>query len=583
MATNSQMLDTSSAVNSGGGNLATMPGNYLSNIRSITAQPSFQRAFPALVAVIAIVVCVVVFALMQKPSRTTLYASLPEAEKSRIYDALINSGVDVALDPTTGEVMVPAEDYHSSRIKLAALGLPQSAPDGYDSLADIPIGTSRSVETVRLKQAQEVELARSIMAISAVKSARVHLALPERSVFVREQIPPTASVFLQLDRGRSLDENQVVAIINLVSASIPSMSKDNVTVVDQVGRLLSKSPDDASSILTDNQLQYRMRLENIYRSRIETLVSPIVGGGNATARVNIEFDFTRREITEESVDPNGNALRSEQSTVDMTSNRPAVGIPGATSNTAPSEAELVTDGSQATNSYYSEDNDVQNKSSSEVRNYEVSRKVETTSQPMNQIVRIDAALLVRDRSVIDPETGERVAQPFDDKVLQDIENLVSSAIGLKPERGDTLIVNSQPFMQELPDAVTIKWFEANWVKDLGKSIAMILMLAVVSLGVIRPLLSRLLVPAGGDVVARGGVSDDEIEGLESIEVSAGETLEDIKAKLKPKKANISMEMLDTANTYDDKVALIRMIVGDEAGRVSNVFKQLMQKDMDLLG
>ena len=583
MATNSQMLDTSSAVNSGGGNLATMPGNYLSNIRSITTQPSFQRAFPALVAVIAIVVCIVVFALMQKPSRTTLYASLPEAEKSRIYDALINSGVDVTLDPTTGEVMVPAEDYHSSRIKLAALGLPQSAPDGYDSLADIPIGTSRSVETVRLKQAQEVELARSIMAISAVKSARVHLALPERSVFVREQIPPTASVFLQLDRGRSLDENQVVAIINLVSASIPSMSKDNVTVVDQVGRLLSKSPDDASSILTDNQLQYRMRLENIYRSRIETLVSPIVGGGNATARVNIEFDFTRREITEESVDPNGNALRSEQSTVDMTSNRPAVGIPGATSNTAPSEAELVTDGSQATNSYYSEDNDVQNKSSSEVRNYEVSRKVETTSQPMNQIVRIDAALLVRDRSVIDPETGERVAQPFDDKVLQDIENLVSSAIGLKPERGDTLIVNSQPFMQELPDAVTIKWFEANWVKDLGKSIAMILMLAVVSLGVIRPLLSRLLVPAGGDVVARGGVSDDEIEGLESIEVSAGETLEDIKAKLKPKKANISMEMLDTANTYDDKVALIRMIVGDEAGRVSNVFKQLMQKDMDLLG
>ena len=583
MATNSQMLDTSSAVNSGGGNLATMPGNYLSNIRSITAQPSFQRAFPALVAVIAIVVCIVVFALMQKPSRTTLYASLPEAEKSRIYDALINSGVDVTLDPTTGEVMVPAEDYHSSRIKLAALGLPQSAPDGYDSLADIPIGTSRSVETVRLKQAQEVELARSIMAISAVKSARVHLALPERSVFVREQIPPTASVFLQLDRGRSLDENQVVAIINLVSASIPSMSKDNVTVVDQVGRLLSKSPDDASSILTDNQLQYRMRLENIYRSRIETLVSPIVGGGNATARVNIEFDFTRREITEESVDPNGNALRSEQSTVDMTSNRPAVGIPGATSNTAPSEAELVTDGSQATNSYYSEDNDVQNKSSSEVRNYEVSRKVETTSQPMNQIVRIDAALLVRDRSVIDPETGERVAQPVDDKVLQDIENLVSSAIGLKPERGDTLIVNSQPFIQELPDAVTIKWFEANWVKDLGKSIAMILMLAVVSLGVIRPLLSRLLVPAGGDVVARGGVSDDEIEGLESIEVSAGETLEDIKAKLKPKKANISMEMLDTANTYDDKVALIRMIVGDEAGRVSNVFKQLMQKDMDLLG
>lgn len=579
MATNSQMLDTSPAISNRGSGLTTMPSNYLANIRSITTQPSFQRAFPAIIAVAAILICFVAFALMQKPARTTLYASLPEAEKSRIYDELINIGVDVTLDPTTGEVMVPAEEYHSSRIRLAALGLPQSAPNGYDSLADIPIGTSRSVETVRLKQAQEIELARSIMSISTVNSARVHLALPERSVFVREQIPPTASVFLQLDRGRALDENQVTAIINLVAASIPSMSKDNVTVVDQIGRLLSKSPDDASSILTNNQLQYRMRLENIYRSRIESLVSPIVGSGNATARVNIEFDFTRRETTEESVDPNGNALRSEQNTMDMTSNRPAVGIPGATSNTAPSEAELVEDGNQETK----KSNDVKNTSSSEVRNYEVSRKVETTSQPMNQIIRIDAALLIRDPNVIDSETGESASQPFDKKIIQDIENLVTSAIGLKLERGDTLIVNSQPFMEELPSALTIKWFEAEWVKDLGKNAAMILMLGVVSLGVIRPLLSRILVPSGGDVVARGGVLDDEVDGLESIEVSAGETLEDIKAKLKPKKANISMEMLDTANTYDDKVALIRMIVGDEAGRVSNVFKQMMQKDMNLVG
>ena len=579
MATNTQMLDTSAPTTSRGSSLVPMPGNFISNIQSITSQPSFQRAFPTLIAVFAIVLCVVVFAFMQKPARTTLYASLPEAEKSRIFDALTNVGVDVTLDPTTGDVMVPAGDYHSSRIRLAALGLPQSVPDGYDSLSDIPIGTSRSVETVRLRQAQEIELARSIMEISAVSSARVHLALPERSVFVREQIPPTASVFLQIDRGRAMDENQVVAIINLVSASVPSMSKDNVTVVDQSGRLLSKSPDDPSSILTDNQLQYRMRLENIYRSRIESLVSPIVGSGNATARVNIEFDFTRREMTEESVDPNGNALRSEQSTMDMTSNRPAIGIPGATSNTAPSEAELITDGTQKTGAGSS--GDVQNQSTSEVRNYEVSRKVETTTQPMNQIVRINAALLVRDQTVVDPETGETVLKPIDPKVIKSIESLVSSAIGLKPERGDTLIVNSQPFLDTLPDALKIKWFEADWVKDLGKQVAMILMLGVVSLGVIRPLLSRLLVPAGSEVVASGGVSDDD--GAESIEVSAGETLEEIKAKLKPKKASISMEMLDTANTYDDKVALIRMIVGDEAGRVSNVFKQMMQKDMDMLG
>jgi flagellar M-ring protein FliF len=580
MATNTQTIDgTATAAGGGGTSLVTSPGNVLQTVRNVTQQPSFQRALPMIVSVVVIAACLIAVALMQKPARTTLYASLPEAEKARIFDSLTNAGVDVTLDPTTGDVMVPADDYHSARIQLAAQGLPQSVPDGYDTLSDIPMGTSRSVETIRIKQAQEVELARSITEISAVRSARVHLALPERSVFVREQMPPTASVFLQLDNGRAMDENQVSAIVNLVSASVPSMAKDNVTVVDQNGRLLSKAPDDPSSILTDNQLQYRMRLENIYRSRIETLVTPIVGPGNATARVNIDFDFTRREGTEESVDPDGNALRSEQMTKDVTSKRQAIGVPGALANTAPSEAEVLVE--RPDQAGINEDG-VSMQSSSEVRNYEVSRKVQTTQQPTNSIVQINAALLVRDQKVLDPETGEMTSRPIDPKVLEDIENLVASAIGLQLDRGDKLTVKSQPFINEL-EGVEIDWYEAAWVEDLAKQFGMIVMLGVVSLGVIRPLLNRVLVPAGNNVVAQGGLSDDEAEALESVEVGAGETLEDIKAKLKPKKANISVEMLDTANTYDDKVALIRMIVSDEAGRVSNVFKQMMQKDMDLVG
>lgn len=580
MATNTQTIDgTATAAGGGGTSLVTSPGNVLQTVRNVTQQPSFQRALPMIVSVVVIAACLIAVALMQKPARTTLYASLPEAEKARIFDSLTNAGVDVTLDPTTGDVMVPADDYHSARIQLAAQGLPQSVPDGYDTLSDIPMGTSRSVETIRIRQAQEVELARSITEISAVRSARVHLALPERSVFVREQMPPTASVFLQLDNGRAMDENQVSAIVNLVSASVPSMAKDNVTVVDQNGRLLSKAPDDPSSILTDNQLQYRMRLENIYRSRIETLVTPIVGPGNATARVNIDFDFTRREVTEESVDPDGNALRSEQMTKDVTSKRQAIGVPGALANTAPSEAEVLVE--RPDQAGINEDG-VSMQSSSEVRNYEVSRKVQTTQQPTNSIVQINAALLVRDQKVLDPETGEMTSRPIDPKVLEDIEKLVASAIGLQLDRGDKLTVKSQPFINEL-EGVEIDWFEAAWVEDLAKQFGMIVMLGVVSLGVIRPLLNRVLVPAGNNVVAQGGLSDDEADALESVEVGAGETLEDIKAKLKPKKANISVEMLDTANTYDDKVALIRMIVSDEAGRVSNVFKQMMQKDMDLVG
>ena len=572
-------------VGSTGGALAPSGGNFLSTVTRYTAQPSVKRAMPMMIAVLSGVIGLVFFALLQQPNRTTLYASLPEAEKAQIVDALTNNGVDVALDPATGDVLVPVADLHSSRMKLAALGLPSTAADGYDSLSNIPMGTSRSVEMMRLKQSQEVELARSIMEIRAIKSARVHLAIPERTVFVRDQATPSASVFLQLAGGRSLDESQVEAIINLVSASISGMSKEDVTVVDQQGRMLSKAIDDPASITTDNQFQYRMRLENIYRSRIESLVSPLVGAGNVNAQVNIEIDFTRSESTEERVDPDGNALRSEQTSRDSTSQAPARGIPGTTANTPPNEATLNATAAVDQNGLGAEDttnNTTTSGTMSELKNYEVSRTVATTQNPSNRIVRIDAAVLLRENTIIDPATGLEVPEVMAPELMKEIEQLVSSALGMNMARGDTLAVTSRPFVNRV-EGVVENWHEQPWVANIAKQGAMIILLAVITLGVVKPLLNRVLVPSGNEMVARGGLSEDEATALESIEVGEGETLEDIKAKLKPKKSNISMEMLDTANTYDDKVALIRMIVGDEAGRVSNVFKEMIKKDMQLIG
>ena len=569
-------------VGSTGGALAPSGGNFLSTVSRYTAQPSVKRALPMMVAVLSGVIGLIFFALLQQPNRTTLYASLPEAEKAQIVDALTNNGVDVALDPTTGDVLVPVADLHSSRMKLAALGLPSTAADGYDSLSNIPMGTSRSVEMMRLKQSQEVELARSIMEIRAIKSGRVHLAITERTVFVRDQATPSASVFLQLAGGRSLDESQVEAIINLVSASISGMSKEDVTVVDQQGRMLSKAIDDPASITTDNQFQYRMRLENIYRSRIESLVSPLVGAGNVNAQVNIEIDFTRSESTEERVDPNGNALRSEQTSRDSSSQAPARGIPGTTANTPPNEAQLAETATVDPNGLGAEANTTTSGTMSELKNYEVSRTVATTQNPSNRILRIDAAVLLRENTIIDPTTGLEVPEVMAPELMKEIEQLVSSALGMNKERGDTLAVTSRPFVNRV-EGVVENWHEQPWVANIAKQGAMILLLAVITLGVVKPLLNRVLVPSGNEMVARGGLSEDEAVALESIEVGEGETLEDIKAKLKPKKSNISMEMLDTANTYDDKVALIRMIVGDEAGRVSNVFKEMIKKDMQLIG
>ena len=199
MVDTSQETAVQTVTRSQGTGIISQANQLLSNVRQVTSQPSFQRSLPAIVAVAVIFFGLLFYLYMQQPSRTTLYASLPDSEKSRVVDSLKNMGIDVSLDPATGEVTVPVDDYHRSKISLAAQGLPSSLPNGYDALADMPMGSSRSVEQMRLKQTQEIELARSIGEIEGVLASRVHLAIPEKSVFARNQEPPTASVFAPED------------------------------------------------------------------------------------------------------------------------------------------------------------------------------------------------------------------------------------------------------------------------------------------------------------------------------------------------------------------------------------------------
>ncbi|ERL46209.1 putrescine oxidase protein [Candidatus Micropelagos thuwalensis] len=550
----------------------------LAKAQNFFNEPSVQRSLPTLMAVIVCFVGLMAYLMLQKPARTTLYSSLPEAEKMRVVEALKNAGVDVILDPTTGEVLVPTSDYHNSRIMLAAQGLPASVPEGYSGLNDMPMGTSRSVESMHIKQAQELELARSISEIDTVLAARVHLALPEKSVFVRSNPDPTASVFLQLANGRSLGRTQVEAIIHLVSSSVPGLNKENVTVIDQNGALLSRTADDPDSILSDSQLEYKMRLEGIYRNRVVSILTPIVGAGNVNAQINIDFDFTRIDRTEEIVDPNGNALRSEQKTLDQTADLTAKGIPGAVTNTPPTKAELEIEEGQGPDGAGGQ---LQTRSSSEVRNFEVSRTVSTTQSPRVQIDRLFASVLVSDKMVVDQETNLEVRQPLSQEEIERIETLVKDSIGFDEERGDSVTVKSAEFVDTLM-AAAVPWYEKSWFEEVSRQITTILILSIVALGVMRPLLSRILVPVGAVPPGMAASVGDEDLDIDTVEVGEGESLEDIKAKLKPKKAAVSAEMLDTANTYDDKVAVIRMIVSDEAGRVSNVFKNMMREDMDNL-
>ena len=558
-------------INQGTGIISRISSS-ISNVRKMTSDPAVQKSVPLIFGVIVAFIGLIVFFTMQKADMTTLFASLPESEKSVVIQTLKQNGINVSLNPSTGEVTVPLEDYHNSRMLLAAEGLPSSVPDGYDNLSDMPMGTSRSVEAIRIKQSLEAELSRSINFISGISSARVHLAIPEKTVFAREIALPSASVFVKLSSGRSLGRQQIQSIVHLVASSVPNLPSENITVVDQFGELLSKPSSDAAGTASSEQMSQTMRLGEIYKSRVISLLTPIVGAGNLKAEINVDMNFTKSEITEESVDPKGNALRSEQSSLDESANPEARGIPGALSNAPPLAPDLKKEAPESAGA----GTNLKQRSQTSVKNYEVSRKVETTTAQYGVIKKIKAAVIIREKKVLTAE-GTYTFETLSKEKLIEIKSLVQEALGFDEARGDSVTVTSSPFVDIL-EADIEPWYENNSIKEMLQQFATILILAIVIFGALHPLLKRVMVPASFSSGA-GTMAGDEIDiDDEKIEVQEGESLEDIKAKLKPKKSAISAEMLDTANTYDDKVAVIRMIVGDEAGRVSSVFKGMMGND-----
>ena len=294
------------------------PAGVMARVQDMSAmasrfadQPALRRAMPSIVLVAATALALLAWMALRDTPRSILYPGMAEAEKARVVETLNGSGIAARVDTTSGEITVPSTDYHRARLALAAQGLPQSVPDGDRVLSDLPMGASRALEAARLRQAQELDLARSIAEIGAVQAARVHLALPEKSAFLRDSHPPRASVFLTLAAGRVMDPGQVEAIVHLVASSVPGLAQGDVSVVDQAGRLLSRGEEDAAGQLSERQLRHRVEVENLLRRRIEALLTPIVGVGNLSVEVTAAMDFARRDVTDERVDPTGSALRSE--------------------------------------------------------------------------------------------------------------------------------------------------------------------------------------------------------------------------------------------------------------------------------
>ncbi len=551
----------------------------------LVQQPGVRRALPALVAVAALLVLALVYGWMQSSPHRPVLAGLGDAEQQAAYDALRNADFRPRIDTTTGQLTVPADRYHEARIFLAAQGLPKTGAVGLEALKDqSSMTTSQFMEQVRVNAAMEQELARSIMQIGTVQAARVHLATPRQSVFVRERVPPKASVVVTPHPGRAVAASQVQAIVHLVSSSVPYLTPDSVTVVDNLGKLLTESAGELKLGLTAAQTAHKQQLEELYRDRIVQILSPIVGEANVRSQVHLALDFTQVESTTEDYDAGkeGPVPRSETAAEDRTQRKPAEGVPGALSNTVPPPATPAS-GTQADKGQ-GDSGPTTTSSSRSTRNYEVDRTVRHVRNAQGAVQRVSVAVLVNERAGVPAPAGAASAPAgaapagWSPQEVERMAQLVRGVVGYDDKRGDLVTVVPARFEDAaLPPAVP--WYLQPEVHQGFKWGLAALMFLAFLLVAVRPVM-RALQPAAGVAQDEGpqALADGELseEDMRMIQIGEGESLEEIKAKLKPKRSSISIDMLDTANTYDDKVALIRMLVAEDSGRVANVLKGMIR-------
>ncbi len=470
-----------------------------------------------LAASVALGVAVVLWS--QQPNYTVLYANLSAKDAGQVVDALQKTGIQFKVEEATGAVLVESAKLQHARMELAKDGLPEGNAMGFEMLQkDQGFGTSQFIETARYQRALEGELGRTIATLRNVEGARVHLAIPKRSVFLRDRSAPTASVMVDLYSGRSLDEEQIAAIVHLVSSSVPHLKPENVTVVDQAGKLLSSGATDKGMAQTSTQFSYNRKLEATYADRIRQLLEPIVGSGRVKASVNADLDFTITERTQESFNPDLPALRSEQISKDSSSGgAQASGIPGALSNQPPENGQLAAPG-QGPGADQAGTQAPRNSSSRSVRNYELDKTVSHTKLATGTVRRLSIAVVIDNKQEVD-DAGEVVSKAWSADELTRFTTLVKEAVGFDATRGDTVnIINSSfvppPEAEALPEPSLL---EQPWVWNLGKQAVGALGVLLLIFGVLRPIM-RSLAEKGAAVgpnhlmpaTAGGGVGDDQV-------------------------------------------------------------------------
>lgn len=440
----------------------------------------------------------------QTPDYRVLYSNLSDRDGGAIIESLQQMNVPYKFAEGGGALLVASNQVHEARLKLASQGLPKGGNVGFELMENQKFGITQFAEQVNYQRALEGELARSVESIGAVAAARVHLAIPKPSVFVKEQQKPSASVVLSMQGGRLLDSAQVSAIIHLISSSVPEMSAKNVTVVDQNGTLLSASHDgNTNEGLDANQLKYVQQIEQSYIKRIEALLTPMLGMNNMRAQVSADIDFSRTEQTSESYKPNQNAadstIRSKQSSEAMNgSGLDASGVPGALTNQppVPATAPIVADtGTQAGGATANSGN-ISNLQKESTVNYEVDRTIRHTVLPVGSIKRLSVAVVVNGNRKVSDAKGKTSTKTLTDAEKEQIDNLVRDAVGFDQTRGDSLNVQVAAFTESKEIVEELPLWERPDTIELGKELLKYALIAAVMLfvifRVIKPALDTLL-------------------------------------------------------------------------------------------
>lgn len=502
-----------------------------------------------------------------------LYGRMDNLDAPAVVDILEQQRIKYRLDANTGAILVAADDVHMARLKLAEVGIPGKSDVGFEIMdKEQPLGTSQFTENTRYHRSLEGELARTITNITSIRSARVHLALPKRSVFVRDARKPTASVFVEVFAGRTVEPVHVKAITNLVASSIPELQPADVTVVDQRGNLLSTGEESQELLLAGKQHVYARTVEDNLIKRVNSILEPVVGAGKYRAEVSADIDFTAVEQAAETFNPDLPAIRSEQVLNEQRSGEITGGIPGALTNQPPGTATQVPEQIDPQTGQPVGQQPPRNLREQATRNFELDRTISYTRHQQGTLKRLTVAVVVDDKIVKNAE-GMETRQPWTDNELERLAILVRDAVGFSAVRGDSVNVLNSPFYgtdEEVSMGMELPWWK-EWVVPNIKYIVLLLVFLVLVFGLILPVV-RGLARSGGNAA-----DDEEARQLAAME-AAGLGYDGLSDETVTLTGASSLMLPGPEEGYEQQLNAIKGLIADDPGRVAQVVKSWINKD-----